>query len=313
MRKDFVNQVSEALKIERKDLIEKDIILHQMLLDLSKNEFFRTNFLFKGGTCLIKCYLGYFRFSEDIDFTWKNQEKFKNKSQKEARKYLSLVTNEAGAIFEEIARKRGLDFKCVKNNQDYVELGGSSKTLTFKIWYDSEILKIRSFIKVQINFVEDMRFPPAKSILKSLLDREIEELKILFPEEYAEYSERIPFDTYDIREILCEKVRSILTRRGMKARDFADVYLISKKFGISPEDLKKDIIAKTLFALNLYAKYKNNFNEKRKLLNTKDVFAWGHEKGLLLEDMDEKDFYAFLESFLEFLRDVAESMEGQMS
>ncbi|MFZ3077168.1 MAG: hypothetical protein WA139_01820 [Candidatus Aenigmatarchaeota archaeon] len=46
MRKDFVNQVSEALKIERKDLIEKDIILHQMLLDLSKNEFFCKNFLF---------------------------------------------------------------------------------------------------------------------------------------------------------------------------------------------------------------------------------------------------------------------------
>ncbi|TRZ54163.1 nucleotidyl transferase AbiEii/AbiGii toxin family protein [archaeon] len=311
MRKDFVNQVSEALKIERKDLIEKDIILHQLLLDLSKNEFFRTNFLFKGGTCLIKCYLGYFRFSEDIDFTWKDQDKFKNKSQKEARKYLSLVTNGTGAIFEEIAKKRVLDFKCIKSNRDYVELGGSSKTLTFKIWYDSEILGGRSFIKVQINFVEDMRFPPARNVLRSLLDKQIEELKALFPEEYKEYSERIPFDTYDIREILCEKVRSILTRRGIKARDFADVYLISKKFGISPEDMKKDIVAKTLFALNLYAKYKNNFNEKRKLLKTKDVFAWGHEKGLLLEDMDEKDFYAFLGSFLEFLRDISENVMAE--
>lgn len=191
-----------------------------------------------------------------------------------------------------------------------MELGGSSKTLTFKIWYDSEILGGRSFIKVQINFVEDMRFPPAKNVLRSLLDRNIEELKALFPEEYAEYSERIPFDTYDIREILCEKVRSILTRRGIKARDFADVYLIFKKFGISPEDLKKDIVAKTSFALNLYAKYKNNFSEKKKLLKEKDVFAWGSEKGLLLVDIDEKEFYAFLESFIVFLRDIAESMEG---
>ncbi len=310
MRKDFVNQVSEALKIERKDLVEKDIILHQMLLDLSKNDFFSRNFLFKGGTCLIKCYLGYFRFSEDIDFTWRNQEKFKNKSQKEARKYLSTVTNETGAIFEKISKKRELDFKCVKSNRDYVELGGSSKTLTFKIWYDSETLNGRSFIKVQINFVEDMRFPPAKNVLRSLLDRNIKELKILFPEEYAEYSEHIPFDTYDIREILCEKVRSILTRRGMKARDFADVYLISKKFGIRPEDLKKDIVAKTLFALNMYAKYKNNFNEKKRLLKEKNIFAWGYEKGLLLADMDEKDFYAFLENFLEFLRDIAENYDS---
>jgi len=313
MRKDFVNQVSEAMRIERNDLIEKDIILHQLLLDLSKNGFFSKNFLFKGGTCLIKCYLGYFRFSEDIDFTWKYQEKFKNISQKDARKYLSSTTDEIGKIFEEIAKKRGLDFKCIKSNRDYVELGGSSKTLTFKIWYDSEILNSRSFIKVQINFVEDMRFPHAKNILKSLLDKHIEELKMLFPEEYREYSEHVPFDTYDIREILCEKVRSIFTRRGVKARDFADVYLISKKFGISPEDLKKDIVAKTAFALNLYAKYKNNFIEKKKLLKTKEFFAWGHEKGLLLADMDEKDFYAFLEKFLNFLRDIAEDMERQIS
>ncbi len=311
MRKDFVNQISEALKIERKDLIEKDFILHQLLLDLSKNDFFRENFLFKGGTCLIKCYLGYFRFSEDIDFTWKNQEKFKRMSKKEIRKYLSSVTNETGIIFEEIAKKRGLDFKCTKNNRDYVELGGGSKTLTFKIWYDSEILNSRSFIKIQINFVEDMRFPLAKNALKSLLERPVEELKILFPEEYKEYSEQIPFGTYDIKEIMCEKIRSILTRKGVKARDFADVYLISKKFGISPEDLKKDTVAKTVFALNLYAKYRNNFNEKKKLLKTKDIFVWGHEKGLLLTEIDEKDFYAFLESFVRFLRDISEDIERQ--
>jgi len=73
MRKDFVNEVAEKLKIKRKDLVEKDFILHQLLSSLSEDKFFRENFLFKGGTCLIKCYLGYFRFSEDMDFTWKRQ------------------------------------------------------------------------------------------------------------------------------------------------------------------------------------------------------------------------------------------------
>ncbi len=304
MRKDFVNQISEALKIERKDLIEKDFVLHQLLLDLSKNDFFSGNFLFKGGTCLIKSYLGYFRFSEDIDFTWRNQEKFKRMSKKEIRKYLSSIITETGAVFEEISKKGGLDFKCAKSNRNYVELGGSSKTLTFKIWYDSEIINQKSFIKVQINFVEDLRFPPAKNVLKSMFTKRIEEIEILFPEEYKEYSEHIPFYTYDIKEILCEKIRSILTRKGIKARDFVDVYLISKKFGISPEDLKKDIIAKTMFALNLYAKYRNNFNEKKKLLKTKDIFAWGREKGLLITDIVEKEFYAFLDEFIKFLQDI---------
>ncbi len=313
MRKDFVNQVSEILKIERKDLIEKDFILHQILLDLSGNDFFSKNFLFKGGTCLIKCYLGYFRFSEDIDFTWRNQERFKGMSQKEVRQYLSSVIDEIGADFEGIAKKRGMDFKCAKSNREYVELGGGNKTLTFKIWYDSEILNRNSFIKVQINFVEDLRFLPAKNILKSLLDRHNEELKVLFPEEHKEYSGHIPFDTYDIKEILCEKIRSILTRKGVKARDFVDAYLISKKFGIRPEDLKKDIVAKTLFSLNLYTKYRNNLNEKKKLLRTKDIFLWGHEKGLLLTDIDEKEFYAFLGKLATFLHEVIEDSERQKS
>jgi len=74
MRKDFVNEVSRVQQIKRTDLLEKDLILHQILLDLSKNRFFSKNFVFKGGTCLIKCYLGYFRFSEDVDFTWENQK-----------------------------------------------------------------------------------------------------------------------------------------------------------------------------------------------------------------------------------------------
>ncbi len=36
MRADFVNEVARILDIKRKDLIEKDLILHQILFDLSR-------------------------------------------------------------------------------------------------------------------------------------------------------------------------------------------------------------------------------------------------------------------------------------
>ena len=52
MRKDFVNEVATLQKVKRADLIEKDLILHQVLFDLSKNRYFHNNFAFKGGTCL---------------------------------------------------------------------------------------------------------------------------------------------------------------------------------------------------------------------------------------------------------------------
>jgi len=95
----FVNDVAAKIKTSRSDMVEKDILLHQILTDLSNDKFFTKNFLFKGGTCLIKYHLGYLRFSEDVDFTWKDQSRFKGKSLNEIRKGLSGVINEVGKIF----------------------------------------------------------------------------------------------------------------------------------------------------------------------------------------------------------------------
>jgi hypothetical protein len=213
---------------------------------------FENKFLFKGRTCLIKSYLGYFRFSEDIDFTWKIQGVFNDMSQKEIRRYLSGVTDDIGELSEKIAEKRDCDFRCNKGYRNYVGFGGGNKTVTFKIWYSSDVLKRRSFVKVQINFVEILKFSTAKNDLRGLLRRN-REIEALFPE-YREYSQKMAFDSYDIREIFCEKIRSILTRRGIKARDFVDVYLISKKFKIRFDDMEESIIDKTRFILDMYAK-----------------------------------------------------------
>ena len=307
MRADFVNEIARTLKINRRDLIEKDLILHQILTDLSHVKYFADTFLFKGGTCLIKCYFGYVRFSEDIDFTWKNQSTFREISGKKIRSQLSKIIDKTGDVFEAIAEKRNLDFKCVKSNTDYVELGGSNKTCTFKIWYDSEIIGRRSFVKVQINFMEQMCFPPKKAQLTGLLTGKHEELDSLFPE-YSEYGKKIHFDVYDIREILSEKVRALLTREGTKARDFLDIYLIWKRFGIKPEDEERCIIGKINFLLRLYAKYRNHLKQKVALLNSGKLFDWGAEKELLLSDIDEADLYKFLGGFEIFLKKIVAAL-----
>ncbi len=307
MRADFVNEVARVLNIKRRDLIEKDLILHQILADLSEDKFFAPSFLFKGGTCLIKSHFGYLRFSEDIDFTWKDQSVFRGKSQKKIRACLSEVIDKTGSVFETIAEKRRLDFKCVKSNTGYVELGGSDKTCTLKLWYDSEILGRRSFVKVQINFVEQMCYSPGKAQLSGLLTGKHEELDSLFPE-YSEYARKIPFAAYEIREILSEKVRAVLTRQGTKARDFVDVYLIWKQFGISPEDEEKCITGKIGFSLKLYVKYRDHLKQKVALLNSGKLFDWGAEKDLLLSDIDEGEFYRFLGGFETFLKKIVATL-----
>ena len=306
MRKDFVNEVARIEKIKRADLIEKDLILHQVLLDLSKNKFFHDNFAFKGGTCLAKCYLDYFRFSEDIDFTWKDQSVFDGKSQKEVRRYLSAVIDSVGEIFEEIAKVRGLDFRCLKDNRNYVELTGGDKTCTFKVWYQSEVLGRKSFLKVQMNFVEKICYPFKSAELKSIISGNQEELGLLFPE-YQEYIQKIAFHVYDHKEILAEKIRAILTRQGIKARDFLDVYLIVKTFSVSLDEVSSCVVEKTRFVLDLYARYRENLKEKKStILST--PFNWGEEKGLLLKEVDEKDFYKFVEKLKAFLKKVIEGV-----
>jgi predicted nucleotidyltransferase component of viral defense system len=306
MRKDFVNEVARRQKVKRADLIEKDLILHQVLLDLSKNKFFRDNFAFKGGTCLAKCYLDYFRFSEDIDFTWKNQKVFDNKSQNELRRYLSTVIDTTGKIFEEISKMRGLDFKCLKADRNYVEFTGSDKICTFKMWYLSEVLDRKSFLKVQMNFVEKPYYPLKNAKLRGLISEDNNELVLLFPD-FKEYTEKIDFNVYDPKEILSEKIRAILTRQGTKARDFLDVYLINREFGISLEEVFDCVIEKTSFTLNLYARYRKNLEEK-KLTIMSTPFNWGEEKGLLLKEIDEKAFYKFVEKLRAYLKKIMDAL-----
>jgi hypothetical protein len=138
--------------------------------------------------------------------------------------------------------------------------------------------------------------------LKSLISENQEELALLFPD-YKEYTEKIDFDVYDPREILAEKIRAILTRKGTKTRDFLDVYLINTQFGISLEEVFSCIIEKTNFTLNLYARYRKNLEGKKSTLLSLP-FNWGEEKGLLLKEIDEKDFYKFMEILRTFLKNV---------
>jgi predicted nucleotidyltransferase component of viral defense system len=302
--KAFIEEIGRIMEFPRLDLMEKDMMLHNILSALSKDEFFSTNFLFKGGTCLIKSYLGYFRFSEDIDFTWQNQETFDGMSQSRIRKYLSGQIDKTGKVFENLGKDQGFEFVIDKSNERYVELGGSNKTATFKLWYDSEILNYPSFIKVQFNFVELLKYPEVENELHSLISNlSSDELKKFFPKEYGKYPSKINFKTYDIREILCEKVRAILTRMGIKARDFVDVYLIGKKVNEDISKYKPQIIEKTRFTLDMYKKYKED------LINSKELFKWGREKELLLKELDEMEFSRFVDEFSDFIIEIIEELD----
>jgi len=56
------------------NVVEKDHDLGWILAGINAHEELAESWIFKGGTCLKKCYFETYRFSEDLDFTLRNEE-----------------------------------------------------------------------------------------------------------------------------------------------------------------------------------------------------------------------------------------------
>jgi predicted nucleotidyltransferase component of viral defense system len=53
----------------REEVVEKDYVLGWVLWGIGTDPTLSTTWVFKGGTCLKKCFVETYRFSEDLDFT----------------------------------------------------------------------------------------------------------------------------------------------------------------------------------------------------------------------------------------------------
>ncbi len=303
MDKELINWLSKKLGIVNTALIEKDLYLHGLLNELSKSEYFSENFVFKGGTCLTKAYFGYYRFSEDLDFTWLNNKAFEGKTQNAVRKILSKEINKIMELFANAAKELALDFKAEKSNKHYVQLGGSNRFATFKFWYNPAESKEETFVKIQLNFVEKIVHKPIKQALNAIAAAYKRDVEFLFPENASMAVQSPEFYCYDLKEIASEKIRALLTRRGFKARDIIDLYMLSKK-GIAIKSVTPMAFEKTKFMLR-YLKYAEHLEHK--LFD--ENFRLGEEQNLLVKQPG-KDFGKFAAGAIKELNKIAEEFRG---
>ena len=296
--KELIDYLSGRINVSNKAMIEKDIILHRLLGSIVADVQFKGSFVFKGGTCLTKCYLGYYRFSEDLDFTYIKQDDFKGLSQKETRRFLSSKIDELLFLLKKASEALGLDFRPEKSNTNYIEYGGSNKFVTFKLWYKSHVIKVKQFVKIQINFVEEITESIEERQARSLYsDIPYKEMLLLFPE-YVDVIKGITLKCYSLKEILYEKIRAILTRRSVKSRDFIDAYLIGKSTDVVIEAEKDKIIGKIRFMLR-YDKYVQNLSE----FSIKNLVLEDTER-LLIKPVDH-GFSKFMDRFPDYLKDLS--------
>ncbi len=296
--KEFIAFLKNKTALKSEELLEKDLYISAFLSKIANGEY-----AFKGGTCLSKLYLNYHRISEDIDFTFINQDAFKDKSTKQIKKICSEKITLFGGLLENIAKKYDFDFKLQKSNRRYIEFGSNNKLATFKIWYRSAVTGAESFIKVQITFLEVIKYPITDKAVSPLVNADaFSQTDRIYFSDYMDLCKPLKLRVYDLREIGCEKIRALLTRKGVKARDIVDLYFIEKMHKVNVDALKDACVGKVTFAIKSYEKYKKNILARADLSGKNLVLE--NVEHLMLAEIDKKDFDMFAKNLFAFLEKV---------
>lgn len=187
--------------------VQKDYVLGWMLRGMSENDIF-SNWIFKGGTCLKKCYFETFRFSEDLDFT----------IPKELIINTEIINQNLQECTDRIEENTGIQFpEKDRKIEEYKNLRGQT-SYQVKISYNGPLSGHKNSlprIKFDITQDEIIADTPVKNSV------------------YHYYSDRNEASSevlcYSINEILAEKSRALYERSG-RARDVYDIVNISRNF-----------------------------------------------------------------------------------
>jgi len=311
----FAANIKEKHKEISEPTIEKDFYLTLIIDEISKNieenkESVFSKLVFKGGTLLTRVHLNYHRISEDLDFTYLENNKLNSLSEKQRKKFISNFTNELAEEINKISRKFGMDFPVNKKDEKYCKVMDRKNVYIFKIHYN-QVYGSEGFIKIEVNFNDELIYPVSYESISHLFDEEM--IKDLEFAENIKVLVRKNIPCYDLREIAGEKIRAILTRPAIKERDLLDLFLISNKINIKKDLDKNSIINKIVssrsFIKGLAEKIKKNME-----MLTKNKSAIIEEKSkLALIEIKEEEYLEFEREIIPFLTEIGEEALNRLN
>ena len=226
----FAKEIGKESRLRDDTLvyIEKDIWLTYLLRYIYGIRDAATELIFKGGTSLVKCYYGHYRFSEDLDFTWIGKKESKKLNRKKFKeKYIDRLITDFGLGLEETAEiKEG-----IRHSQ-------SGKILNyFFILPSYEDRAQKPKVKINISFDETLGFPIQYETVKPLTRATEKKNDLIgyFGKVAEDYFDDLTVSVYSKEEIACEKVRAILTRKEKvnRSRDIIDLFYLAKDVDLS--------------------------------------------------------------------------------
>lgn len=186
-------------------LVEKDYYCSLFLERLYHHEMLRSHLAFKGGTLLSKAYLGFFRLSEDLDFSASNEFCTTRTERREVSKVIKAAIDELlpELGFSEVSPLRGFN-----ESRQYNGVFG----------YKS-VTGVPDTIKFEVGFRGDLMLPLPTTLLETLLVDPFSTRKAL---------SLIMVKTLVREEAFAEKARAALTRKFPAIRDLFDLVRIAE-------------------------------------------------------------------------------------
>lgn len=201
------------------EVVEKDYVLGWVLGAISNHPELQNDWIFKGGTCLKKCYFETYRFSEDLDFTLKNSDHLN-------QAFLDTTFSEiASWIYDQSGIESPLDtisFEIYENPRGKSSVQG-------RIGYRGPMQRRGSIPRIKLDLTDDERI---------ILDP-------IWREVHHPYNDRpakgISTLCYCYEELFAEKIRALAER--MRPRDLYDVVHLQRNTGT---DCNRELVLQTL-------------------------------------------------------------------
>ncbi len=206
--------------------VQKDYVIGWLLRAISNHPHL-SQWVFKGGTCLKKCYFETYRFSEDLDFTIPTDLIINSE----------LIKTHLEEVINWIEENSGLTFPRQDWKIEEYKNPRGNTSFQVKISYNGPIGGApKSLPRVKFDITQD----------ELLVDTpQLRNLHHSFSDEFNPIPQVL---CYSINEILAEKSRALFERNG-RARDVYDVVNISRNFRekIKPQHAKNIANAKFKF------------------------------------------------------------------
>jgi predicted nucleotidyltransferase component of viral defense system len=181
------------------NIIEKDYVLGWLLAGISNHPELGSTWIFKGGTCLKKCYFETYRFSEDMDFTVLHSD------HQDETFLINLFKEIAGWVYD----ASGIEIPHELIRFDVYTNPRGKMSVQGRLAYRGPLLPRGDLPRIKLDLTDD------EVLVLDPADREV----------HHPYSDRpdngIHVQCYCFEEVFAEKIRALAER--LRPRDLYDV------------------------------------------------------------------------------------------